>query len=534
MALSGCLDKAGSAGSSGGGYSKSTAASANGPLWRFHFIGMTELNQSTNASKLKEVWSLPASQDLKKQALDKIAKTPFQLWQKSLPSGTTDQAALIRPLLDDFITSESYVDLKGPSADYDSVIALRLDPDRARLWETNLSQLLSAWKFPKAQPLNGGVPGWEARARGVTVQFRHRGNWLLVSWSQGKLGAINSLSTALEQSSRPIPALTSSVLELQADLPLLGRWSPILAKHKLPPVDIALSPRGEYIRTEGRIHLSEPLAWKPEPWRIPTNLVSDPLVSFSVAQGIAPLLEGLPGYKELGIKKTPSQVCAWSQGPGTFRTYWAFPMNDASNVVRRVEPNFTNFLKHYLEEFSGKLTYMTNDSALVWTGLPLMMPAIKSAVAEGTDYLQLCLLPPPRRQQPIPPELLTQLQNRTDILYYDWEITGERASESKLLFQVIDMLHLRTLAATNAPTSKLFEQAGKRLGNTVTEVSAVSPRELKLVRKSHVGLTGFELALLLRWIDSPLFPLGYEPPASIRHKPGSKPIPAPNPKPSAR
>src|SRR5438132_7965492 len=113
LALTGCLDKAPSAGPTRSRYSKSTPPGASGPLWRFHFIGMEALNQSTNASKLKEVWSLPASQDLKKQALDKIAKTPFQLWQKSLPSSATDQPSLIQPLLDDFVMSESYVDLKG-------------------------------------------------------------------------------------------------------------------------------------------------------------------------------------------------------------------------------------------------------------------------------------------------------------------------------------------------------------------------------------------------------------------------------------
>src|SRR3954464_4923357 len=108
LGFTGCLDKARSAGPSTARYAKSTATAANGPLWRFHFIGMTELNRGTNASKLKEVWSLPSSQELKKQALDKIAKTPFQLWQKSLPSGASDQSALIRPLLDDFINAESY------------------------------------------------------------------------------------------------------------------------------------------------------------------------------------------------------------------------------------------------------------------------------------------------------------------------------------------------------------------------------------------------------------------------------------------
>src|SRR5437667_12596239 len=111
MALAGCFDKPRSAGPSTTRYSKSSGQSANGPLYRSHFIGMFAVNQGTNASRLKEVWSLPASQDLRKQALDKIAKTPFQLWQKSLPAGAVDQPALIRPLLDDLVNSESYIEL---------------------------------------------------------------------------------------------------------------------------------------------------------------------------------------------------------------------------------------------------------------------------------------------------------------------------------------------------------------------------------------------------------------------------------------
>jgi hypothetical protein len=37
----------------------------------------------------------------------------------------------------------------------------------------------------------------------------------------------------------------------------------------------------------------------------------------------------------------------------------------------------------------------------------------------------------------------------------------------------------------------------------------VGPHELALVRKSHLGLTGFEIATLSTWIDSAGFPLAF-------------------------
>src|SRR4051812_19367470 len=105
---------------------KTNSTGSNLPLYRSHFIGMGKVVQGTNASKLKEVWALPASHQVRKEALDKIATAPFQLWRKSLPSGARDQSALIRPLLDDLLSSESFIELKGASAKYDAVLAIEL------------------------------------------------------------------------------------------------------------------------------------------------------------------------------------------------------------------------------------------------------------------------------------------------------------------------------------------------------------------------------------------------------------------------
>ena len=56
--------------------------------------------------------------------------------------------------------------------------------------------------------------------------------------------------------------------------------------------------------------------------------------------------------------------------------------------------------------------------------------------------------------------------------------------------------------------------AAPLLGNTVTEITLTGPREITLVRKSHLGFTGFELVMLTRWLNDPHFPLfGYKLPA---------------------
>lgn len=503
--LSGCFDKP-------------KAVNANGVLFRSHWIGMNEVARGTNAPKLKEVWGLPASQELRKQALDKLAKTPFQLWRNALPQGAIDNTSLLRPLLDDLINSETYIELKGPSSDFHSTLGVQLDSTRSVLWHTNLLELLAGWKFSRPQALSPQTAGWTARGKDITVQLQNEGKWLLLRWSVGKNAALRSLSSGLEKTGYPDHGLTDSMLKLYADLPSLGRWIPLLSKHKLPPINVLVSPSGEYLRTEARVSLSEPLSWKFQPWQVPTNLISDPLVSFTVAQGIEPLFKLFPGFSDLGMKKMPAQISGWAQAQSSFRSFWASPMDQASNVLRQIAPQTVPFVKKHIEQPPGDLIYVTNASELRWRGMPFVAPILKAASDGGKDYLLVGLVPLPAQSKRPPKELFAQLQGRNDLLYYDWEITEARLLQSRGLYQVLDMVHLRPMAGTNDPSFKWFDQAAPRLGNSVTEMSMTSRTELKVVRKSHIGFTGFELATMMRWLDSPNFPLKYEPRPSIRNK----------------
>jgi len=497
---------------------KAGDSTSSAPLFRSHFAGMTHILNGTNASKLKEIWSLPASQAVGKQALDKIANAPFQLWQKSLPSGSQTNASLIRPLLDDLISSESFLEINGSSAKYDSVIAIELDEQRARLWNTNLWQIITGWKLLTPKPLAGGLDGWETHRNGISVQFQKVNNWVLIEWSLGQLKSIRSMVNSAGKSGRPVPSLSPALLEVDIDFPNLTRYEAASARFKIPSSKFVILPHrdGESLRTEGVFSLAEPGKWEFEPWQIPTNQISDPLVSFTVMRGIDPLLKAIPGFIELGLKKTPTQVSGWSQRQGSFQSFWAFPSAGASNAVRDVAPRLQSFVKDFVPKPIGTLVYATNRSQVVWQGLPLIVPSLGAISDREEDYLLAGLFPVVQRTKPPPRELFAQIEGRKDLLYYDWEITADRVGNAKLLYQILDMINLRTLLQTNAPSVQWVDQAGTRLGNTVTEITAASPRELKLVRKSHIGLTGFEVATLLRWIDSSAFPLGYKPPLTLR------------------
>jgi len=115
----------------------------------------------------------------------------------------------------------------------------------------------------------------------------------------------------------------------------------------------------------------------------------------------------------------------------------------------------------------------------------------------------------------VPPDLFAQLTGRKNLLYYDWEITQERLVHARPLYQLLDILHRRQFTPTNTPSHKWLREVGPLLGNTVTEVTLDAPKQLTLVRKSHLGLTGFELYTLARWIESRGFPLKFEPPPPI-------------------
>jgi hypothetical protein len=198
-----------------------------------------------------------------------------------------------------------------------------------------------------------------------------------------------------------------------------------------------------------------------------------------------------------------------------YLSYATMPVANPSNAVQQLAPKLPLLMERHLSPMVGNFLWISNRSEMVWRGMPFIAPFLKPLRSADTDYLLAGMYPLTPRTNSPPPELFAQFVGRKDLVYYDWEITERRLLHANQTYQLFDILQKRQTMPTSASTHKWLQAVGPLLGNTVTEVRVSSPKELTLLRKSHLGLTGFELATCARWMDSPGFPLSFEPPPPL-------------------
>ena len=501
------------------------ARSYKGPLFRYHYAGRANLPAGTNASEFKKIDALPATAEFRSHVAAKLAGSAVEIWKNDLPAGVSDHGALLKPLLEDFFVAEAYVEVRGAPGKAETALAIQLNDERARLWESNLRQLMGAWKLgtPKDVTIET-AKGWEVKRSQApnTFQFARTGKWVLIGLGQDRLTILPPLLQAAAKSGRPLPLLTNTLLELSADLPALRPWLGVFARYPLPPIVATMSPKGEYVRTEVRFQYSGKVPWTYEPFKFPTNLISEPLTSFTLAQGIAPLVKSFRGFDQLSLQPVPNQLCAWGVRQDQCRLFFAVPVPNATNALRKLAPTLPLFVRSYFTNMQGDFLYISNRAELVWGNLPFIAPHIQPEKDGKSEYLYGGIFPRARSHTPVTDTLFAQVRGRTNLVYYDWEITQDRLSHGRQLYQLAALVDWRT-TGTNSVSRQWLDKIGSLLGNTITEVTQTGPQELFLARKSHLGFTGFELATLGEWFDSPQFPFRISAPASMRGSPPKSP-----------
>jgi len=502
----GCLEKP-----------SSTPGTASTILYRHHFLGTANLAHNTNAAKIPVILGMPATRAFTDEILQKLAKSPEVLWRKFLPAGASTPPGLVRPLLDDLAAAESYAEVHGPLNKSETVLAIELSDERASLWRTNVSKIFTNWKLGSPSPLSlGTANGWEIKKTDAPtlIQFVRAGKWVLVGLGQEKLTLLPGLLEQITKNGRPIASQPTVPLELEADFPRLGDWLPDFTRYKLPHASMTVTGKGDYLRTEVHLPFSESLPWTEEPWKIPTNLVRDPIISFTAARGIAPLLSQVKDISSLGVKPLPNQFCAWGLATVLGETLFSIPVANASNLLYQIGPNLQDFTTELLSQRLGGFVLASNINEMAWQGWPVIIPHVRAIRERDSDYLVGGLLPFPPATNPTPAGLFSQLKD-PKLIYYDWELTEVRLTHAKQLQQVWDITRHRMLASTNAPEQQWLLAVARHLGNTITEATLTSPKELTIVRKSDFGATGFELVTLARWVASAGFPWTFEPPPAL-------------------
>lgn len=486
----------------------------SGRIAAVHFVGGVNASADTNAAFLKRIWLLPETQVLKEQTLNKLARVPYKLWNQRVRMGTNDFAPLFRPLLDDLLRAESWLEVSGETNPTpDCVLAVRLDEARAELWRTNLSAALSTWTHLSASEINSeGASGWEIKKHHAPnlIRFVRVGDWVVLGAGQDKILLADELIARIKAGGRPCPAENENWLSAEWDWAWLSKHLPVGVEiPKISRARATLGGKDMDLRARVVMARDEPFDWKPETWRIPTNIIRAPLVGFTAVRGIGDWLSRWKMNEAFKTDPMPDQFYIWTLKGVPLQTYLAASVNDASNALEQLAPRLIGLNTNLpVRLVGGQIGWNTNRTVLKWAGLPFIIPFIEPVREPNGDFLFAGVFPNSFRRAPLPAGLLGQIVGRTNLVFYSWEITAERILGVENISQLFLLLARHQQLDSKSAAGQWLATVGPGIGNTITEMTLTGPDELTLVRKSPVGLTAFELVMLANWVESPDFPLG--------------------------
>lgn len=506
---------------------------------QIHFAGADNISGDTNSLAFTNEFASAEARALESQTLDKLSRAPGAWFKNKLPPGTPDGSALLRPLLDDCLKSEWFFEIRDTPASPEYTLAIRLDAGRPALWQTNLRTLLESWTKIAATNITNG---WELKKDLPPNLFRivRAGDWIVIGYGQDELPLSD------EWAGGNIPQNAPGWFDANLDWPRLARTFPLLAKFDLPALQMLVSGHDGNLFLNGKCELSQPLPAL-EKWQIPTNMIHEPVASFTAARGFAPWLERQSWVKWLQISPEPDQLFVWSLGvasgkhepstfnPGYLQTFIAVPVASATNALAQLGENLssnTNWQKH----LQSSIKFQKSPERIDLAGAPFAAPEVKALRSNTGDFLFAGVFPNLPFGRPPPPQLYQQLVP-TNLVYYHWEITPERLKSLPALTQLALLLTSHRQLDAGSAAYKWLSLITPDLGSSVTKMMQTGPSELSFERQAPGGLTAVELVALANWLEAPNFPgcdLSLPPQWIPETQPEPGPVPLPQPHPPKR
>jgi hypothetical protein len=493
----------------GAGLMAAVAARASLPsadlIARVHFAGAGQISADTNAVAFTNLCCSPEARALRDQTLGKLSHTPYEWLKSKILPGAGDGAARFRPLLDDLLGGEWFLEIRdATNGSPEFALAIRLDAGRAQLWSTNLATIMQLWTgLPVAQDQSGG---WELKKHHPPdlIRFARAGDWVVFGGGQDKLPVNDELVWRILAEKRPAPVEKNDWLTADLDWPRLARWFPLLKAVDLPETRWRAVGRSGNLYLAGRLIFPQPLALSLEKWRIPVDAIHQPIISFTAARGIAPWLEKQDWAQPYEISPVPDQIFVWAMGQMPLQTFAAVPVPDGKKALQEIEQKLSANAGWQSHLMAPATMVMTNNQ-ISWRGLPFIAPYLRVLHEPAGDFLFAEVFPNSPKSNPLTPEVLGQL-NRTNLVYYDLEITGARLALLPQLTQLALMVTQHKQLNAQSAAARWLNRVGPALGNTVTEVTQTGPNELTFTRKAPGGLTAIELTALANWLEATNFP----------------------------
>ena len=467
---------------------------------RAHFAGIDNLAKREDAKTLRSVWQLKQTQTFRNEALDKLAKR--------LSDGNAESDATVRKLLPDLGMGEMFLDISQGDSRPDIVLITAMNKERGELWTQSLRRLATQRGGETLEQLVAGFTGWRVDyENGHAHGFGYAEGWLLFGSGLGTLNHLKKAAERIADTGRPFAADVENDLSLTVDANALPGVIRNLLANAASVVRITSHLKEDNFYSKVVVEFDEPLPDNAPGWEIPTRTITEPLASFTAARGFG-LAVARPILSPLGLDAANDQFYAWSQARTKFQSFFSLKVDEPVARIADLAKRADNFRKPggQGEKFIGKIEHNPKKPAITWGNVPLFAPYITVGNSDDNGYLVGGVFPPDPIKKPIPQELLNEFINKDNLVYYNWEITGQRLEKWNLLIQFAAILSDRREQLVNNTSGIAFLAAlVPKLGNTITDAISDSNR-LTITRKSHLGLSALELALLTRWIDNPRFP----------------------------
>jgi hypothetical protein len=247
------------------------------------------------------------------------------------------------------------------------------------------------------------------------------------------------------------------------------------------------------------------------------------IISFTAGQNVAAFLNMNSVLAHLTGNPLTNQFCFWALDQMPFLNYMAWPVANASKSLQSLSSEAPAALNPVLARFDGtQLVWKQQVGKLVLQNMNMFAPSLAAVTNEDGQFLFLSAFPSSSKGKPAPESLLAQVAGRTNLVYYDWELTGRRLSEWQILG---GMIANRAGLQESDPEVEAFDKEEWIAGlcplavNTVTEITRFGSNELSFQRKAPLGFTAVELVLLVDWLcDANSGPI-HSPPAAGRGAP---------------
>jgi hypothetical protein len=489
-----------------------------------HWMGKRWLNLNGDAYYFSRLWSLPEAARVQAQTFDRLSTA----LSRSLPDDRVAAripATVLRPLLDDLAWEESYLEVRSATNSQANpsitgtampsiIFAVRLNAQQASVWETNLAVAAELLTGQTADS-NSRLPGWKLQRTNppICISLSRDGGWTVISVGPRTSSLSEDVAARIRHSGVPFVSGGSNFwLEASLDLTrLAGSISVSTFETPLSSLDhlnLSVCGDGANVITRGKLSFTQPFAAPLEPWRLPTDLLDNPMTGFSAVRGLRTWLTSWQPWRDLEMGAAPDQIFIWSLAGSPYQVYLAAPLADARKQVAALS-------EHVLQKGNSWLTsngYVTFEPApdgngVTWGNLPDVKPFIKSA-GDGADGWLFAGFLPDAHTNPPSNALVNDLLKRTNVVYFEREETGQNLSPRLTLSQTVRLVARRAQMPLDSGSLSLLAVLIPRLGITTTEITRSDPAELNFYRRSTIGFTAAELHLLADWLESPQFPVG--------------------------